>query len=260
MLSDKAKSDIADSLIEAKRKKKPAKRPSELYPDMTIEDAYAISSIVAERNTADGANLIGHKIGLTSMAMQRASNIHEPDFGYLFDTMLIEDGAKVSHDAYCTPRVELELTFRLGRALKGPNVGLLEAMDAIDCVIPSIEILDAHFEEPRKILDTVSDNGAAAGIVLGGKVFRPGEVDLRWVSGVLYRNTDIEETGVAMGVLGNPVLAVAWLANKLAPFDTALEPGHLVLSGSFVRPVWAGKGDTIRADFGPLGSLSVQFV
>jgi len=133
-------------------------------------------------------------------------------------------------------------------------------MKAIEYAIPSIEILDAHLEEPRQIFDTICDNGAAAGIILGGQIIKPFDVDLRWVSGALYRNTDIEETGVAMGVLGHPAMAVAWLANKLAPFDVTLEPGHMVLSGSFVRPVWAAKGDTIRADFGDLGALSVQFV
>ena len=115
-------------------------------------------------------------------------------------------------------------------------------------------------DEPRKIFDTVADNGAAAGIILGGRPIRPSDMDLRMVPGVLYRNAGIEETGVACGVLGHPAMGIAWLANKLAPFDVTLEPGHIMLSGSFVRPVWAQKSDTIRADFGELGSVSVQFV
>jgi 2-oxo-hept-3-ene-1,7-dioate hydratase len=158
------------------------------------------------------------------------------------------------------PRVECELTFVLGRPLQGPGVGLLEVMRATEYVVPSIEIIDARVDEPRKIFDTIADNGAAAGIVLGGRPVRPFDVDLRTIAGVLYRNADIEETGVACGVLGNPAMGVAWLANKLAPFGTVLEPGHIMLSGSFVRPVWADPGDTIRADFGDLGSVSVQFI
>jgi 2-oxo-hept-3-ene-1,7-dioate hydratase len=247
-------------LIEANKTKKQALRPSATWPDITIDDAYAISSAVAEKHMAAGARLIGHKIGLTSKAMQRASKIDEPDYGYLFDTMMVQDGAKVAHADYCVPRVECELTFILGSPLQGPGVDLLDVMRATEYVVPSIEIIDARIDEPRKIFDTISDNGAAAGIVLGGRPVRPFDVDLRTIAGVLYRNADIEETGVACGVLGNPALGVAWLANKLAPFGTVLEPGHLMLSGSFVRPVWADPGDTIRADFGDLGSVSVQFV
>jgi len=131
---------------------------------------------------------------------------------------------------------------------------------ATEYVIPSIEIIDARVQNPRKIYDTVADNGAAAGIVLGGRPVRPMEVDLRWVGAIFYRNSEIEETGIAAGVLNHPAMAVAWLANKLAAFDVSLQPGHMMLSGSFTRPVWANKGDTLHADFGPLGSVSVQFV
>ncbi len=247
-------------LIRANADKRQALRPSASWPGITIDDAYAISSEVARRREAEGARLIGHKIGLTSKAMQRASKIDEPDYGYLFDDMLVEDGATVEHANYCVPRVELELTFILGEALKGPGVGLIEVLRATEYVVPSIEIIDARVDEPRKIVDTIADNGAAAGIVLGGRAVRPLDVDLARVGGVLYRNSDIEETGVAAGVLGNPAMGIAWLANKLAPFGTVLEPGHMMLSGSFVRPVWAEPNDTIRADFGELGSVSVSFV
>jgi 2-oxo-hept-3-ene-1,7-dioate hydratase len=115
-------------------------------------------------------------------------------------------------------------------------------------------------QNPRKIFDTVADNGAAAGIVVGGRPVGPMDIDLRWVGGVMYRNSEIEETGVSAGVLGHPALGIAWLANKLAPFGGVLEPGNIMLSGSFIRPVWAEKGDTLHADFGPLGSVAVQFV
>jgi 2-oxo-hept-3-ene-1,7-dioate hydratase len=260
MMTEPERAEAVARLIEANETKQQALRPSATWPDITIDDAYAISSEVARRRMADGAKLIGHKIGLTSKAMQRSSKIDEPDYGYLFDDMLVEDGAKVAHANYCVPRVELELTFVLGKPLKGPGVGLLDVMRATEYVIPSIEIIDARVDEPRKIFDTIADNGAAAGIVLGGRPVRPFDVDLARVGGALYRNTDIEETGVACGVLGNPAMGVAWLANKLAPFGTVLEPGHMMLSGSFVRPVWAEPGDTLRADFGELGSVSVRFV
>jgi 2-oxo-hept-3-ene-1,7-dioate hydratase len=154
----------------------------------------------------------------------------------------------------------LELTFVLGRPLKGPGIGLLDVMRATEYVLPSMEIIDARVDEPRQIYDTIADNGAGAGIVLGGRPLRPHDVDLRMIPGILYRNVDIEETGVACGVMGHPANGVAWLANKLAAFDVTLQSGQLLLAGSFVRPVWADAGDTIRADFGEYGSVAVQFV
>ncbi len=260
MLTDEERQKAIETLIEAERTRVPAVQLSTTYPHIAIEDAYAISTAVTEYKVANGAKLIGHKVGLTSKAMQASSKIDEPDYGHLLDNMLIADGATVNHDAYCIPRVEPELTFILKQPLKGPGLGVVDVMRATDYVVPSIEIIDARVQNPRKIFDTVADNGAAAGIVLGGRPVRPDDVDLRWVGAAFYRNAGIEETGIAAGVLGHPALAVAWLANKLASFDIGLEAGHMVLSGSFTRPVWADKGDTLHADFGPLGGVAVQFV
>ncbi len=260
MLTEEERARAVDGLLESHRTKVQGQRPSEMFPNIQIEDSYAISSAVAAAKVKAGAKIIGHKIGLTSKAMQAASKIDEPDYGYLFDDLVLSDGAKVPFENFCVPRVEPELTFILKEPLKGPNVGLVDVLRATEYVVPSIEIIDARVTEPRKIFDTVADNGAAAGIVLGGRPVRPDEVDLRWVGAVFYRNSEIEETGLAAGVLGHPAMAIAWLANKLAPFDVTLKPGDLMLSGSFTRPVWAKKGDTLHADFGPLGSVAVQFV
>jgi len=253
------RSQAAKSLIQAEKERKPVVQLSKTWPDITLEDAYAIQALVNEMKVAQGSKTIGNKIGLTSKAMQQSSQIDEPDFGVLHDYMMIEDGAKVPFERFIIPRVEPELVFVLGKSLKGPGVGLLDVLRATEYVIPAIEIIDARVQNPRKIFDTVADNGAAAGLVLGGRPVGPMEVDLRWVSALLYRNADIEESGVAAGVLGHPAVAIAWLANKVAPFGTTLEPGRVMLSGSFTRPVWAKQGDTLRADFGPLGSLSIQF-
>jgi len=250
----------ADLLLMAEKERKPVVQLSKTWPDITIEDAYAISTEVTRRKIAAGAKLIGHKIGLTSKAMQQSSQINEPDYGHLLDNMLVADGAKVPHANYCVPRVELELAFVLAKPLKGPGVGLLDVLRATEYVVPSIEIIDARVQNPRKIFDTVADNGAAAGIVVGGRPVGPMDIDLRWVGGLMMRNSEIEETGVAAGVLGHPAMGVAWLANKLGSLGTPLEAGHLVLAGSFTRVVWAQPGDTIRADFGALGSISLQFV
>jgi 2-oxo-hept-3-ene-1,7-dioate hydratase len=192
--------------------------------------------------------------------MQRSSQIDEPDYGHLFDGMMIADGAKVPHERFCRPRVEIELAFIMGKPLKGPGIALPDVLRATEYVVPAMEIVDARMINPRKIFDTISDNGAAAGIVVGGRPVGPMDVDLRWVGGIMMRNSEIEETGLAAGVLGHPAMGVAWLANKLGSLGVTLEAGHLVLAGSFTRIVLAHKGDTIHADFGPLGGISLQFV
>lgn len=260
MLSEADRKKAAELLITAEAERKPIVQLSKTWPDITIDDAYAIQSEIVKHKIAGGAKIIGHKIGLTSKAMQQSSQINEPDYGHLFDYMLYDDGAKVQHANYCVARVELELAFVLGKALKGPGIGLLDVLRATEYIVPAIEIIDARVQNPRKIFDTVADNAAASGIVLGGRPIGPNDVDLRWVGGIMYRNSEIEETGLAAGVLGHPAMGIAWLANKVGRFGVTLEAGHLMLSGSFIRPVWANKDDTLRADFGTLGSVSVQFV
>jgi 2-oxo-hept-3-ene-1,7-dioate hydratase len=259
-LTEAEREEAAQLLLAAEKNCQPVKQLSGTWPHITFEDAYAIQGLVQQRKMAEGRKLIGHKVGLTSKAMQRSSQIDEPDYGHLLDDMMIADGAKIPHENYCRPRVEIELAFIMGKSLKGPGVGLAEVLRATEYVVPAIEIVDARLQDPRKIFDTVADNGAAAGIVIGGRPVGPLDVDLRWVGGIMYKNSEIEETGVAAGVLGHPALGVAWLANKLGQHGVALEPGHLVLAGSFTRVVFAGKGDTLHADFGPLGGIAVQFV
>ena len=259
MLSDAERNKAADILMAAERDRKQAVQLSITFPNIVIEDSYAISTIVAERKIAAGQKLIGHKVGLTSKAMQRSSMIDEPDFGFILDGQLIADGAKVKHADYCKPRVEVELAFIMGKRLLGPGVGLTDVLRATEYVVPALEIVDARLQDQRKITDTVADNGAAAGICMGGRPVRPMDVDLRWVGGIMYKNSEIEETGLAAGVLGHPALGVAWLANKLGQHGIALEPGHIVLAGSFTRVVFAQKGDTIHADYGPLGGIAIQF-
>ena len=260
MLSEADRRKAADILMAAQKDRKQATQLHVTFPDITIEDSYAISTEVSNRKIKAGARLIGHKVGLTSKAMQRSSMIDEPDYGYILDDQLIADGAKVKHADYCKPRVEVELAFVMGRKLQGPGVGLTDVLRATEYVIPAIEIVDARIQDQRKIVDTVADNGAAAGIAMGGRPVGPMDVDLRWVGGIMMRNSEIEETGVAAGVLGHPAMGVAWLANKLGTLGTPLEPGHVVLAGSFTRVVFAKKGDTLHGDFGALGGISVQFV
>ncbi len=260
MLSDADRHAAAQLLRVAERTCEPVKQLSSTWPDITIDDAYSIQNLVQKQKMSEGRQLIGHKVGLTSKAMQRSSAIDEPDYGHLLEDMLIADGAKVPHARFCAPRVEVELAFVLGKPLKGPRVRLTDVLQATDYVVPALEIVDARVMNPRKIFDTIADNGAAAGLVLGGRPVRPMDVDLRWVGGILYVNGEIEETGLAAGVLGHPAMGVAWLANKLGEHDVTLEAGHIILAGSFTRVIWARRGDTVLGDFGPLGSVAVQFI
>lgn len=260
MLSPDDIKAAVESLETAEKNRKQATQLSARWPNMTIEDSYAISTEWANRRKQKGATLVGYKVGLTSKAMQRSSQIGEPDFGFLFEDMIIPEGAKIPHANYCVPRVEIELSFVLAQDLRGPGVRLADVLRATEYVIPSIEIVDARIRDPRKIIDTIADNGASASIVLGGRPFRPMDVDLRWLGGILYCNGEIEETGLAAGVLGHPAMGVAWLANKLGLLGVTLEAGHLILTGSFTRVAFAKKGDVFHADFGTGGGIGVQFV
>lgn len=237
------------------------------YPEITFEDAYAIQKEWVAHKIAEGRKLIGHKIGLTSRAMQVSSNISEPDYGVLLDDMQFEEGSDIPFNRFIVPRVEVELAFILGKDLTGPNCTIFDVLDATDYIIPAIEIIDArlHNVDPetgitRKVFDTISDNAANAGIVLGGRPIKPHELDLRKISAILYRNGVIEESGVSAAVLNNPVKGVAWLANKLHPHGVSLKAGQIILGGSFTRPVPAQPGDTFHVDYDQLGSIAFRFV
>jgi 2-oxo-hept-3-ene-1,7-dioate hydratase len=260
MMTDADRKAAAEILLTAARTRTQAEQLSKRWPGINFDDAYAIQSETIRQRVTAGAKVIGHKIGLTSKAMQRSSGINEPDYGVLLDDMMYVDGAKIKAADFCVPRIEVELAFVLGKPLKGPGIGLIDVLRATEYVVPSLELIDARLKDPRKIFDTISDNGAAAGIVLGGRPVSANEVDLRWVGAALYQNGEIEETGLASGVMGHPAMGIAWLANKVGPHGITLQPGHTMLAGSFTRPIWVKAGDTVQADFGPLGNVAVQFV
>lgn len=260
-------SDLAGRLDRAEQSGSQISQFSLEHPGMTLEDGYAVSRAWVKQKLDGGRKVIGHKIGLTSRAMQRSSNVNEPDFGTLLDDMLFMDGTDIPMSRFIEPRVEVELAFILGKPLKGPNCTIYDVLAATEYVTPAIEIIDARIERidkatgvTRKVYDTISDNAANAGIVLGGRPVKPDALDLRWVSALLYRNGVIEESGVAAAVLNHPANGPAWLANKLAPHDEWLEPGQIILGGSFTAPVFARAGDSFHIDYGALGAISVRFV
>lgn len=236
-------------------------------PGITLEDGYAVQSAWADLKVAQGAAVVGHKIGLTSKAMQSQSVVDEPDYGVILDDTLYENGSPVPRGVFHAPRVEIELAFVLKKDLEGPRCTLFDVLRATEYICPAIEILNSRLEkidsvtgQKRTIVDSICANAGYGGLVMGGRPFRPDDgVDLAWIGGACVRNGEIEETGLASGVLGHPALAVAWLANKMAAHGTRLKAGEILLSGSFIRPVAARPGDTFQADFGPYGSVHCHF-
>jgi 2-oxo-hept-3-ene-1,7-dioate hydratase len=266
MLPAAVVTELAQKLYWARKDRVQLRHFSKDYPQMTIEDGYAIQRAWVQLELADGHIIKGRKIGLTSRAMQQASQITEPDYAPLMDDMFFESGAEVPIERFIAPRVEVELAFVLNKPLRGPSVTLVDVLEATAYVTPALEIIDARIEQfdrdtnaPRKVFDTIADFAANAGVVPGGRQVPPDGLDLRWVGALLYKNAVIEETGLAAGVLDHPATAVAWLANKIARYDEGLRAGDIVLSGSFTRPTTAKQGDALRADFGPLGTISVRF-
>jgi 2-oxo-hept-3-ene-1,7-dioate hydratase len=267
MFSETLIAQLAAELNQSEKTRTQVEHISKRYPEMTIEDGYAISKAWVALKIKEGRVAKGHKIGLTSRAMQQSSQINEPDYGTLLDDMFFPEGSDIPFNRFIAPRVEVELAFVLGKRLQGPNVTIFDVLAATDYVVPAIEIIDARIEQfdrhtkaPRKVFDTISDNAANAGIILGGRPVKPDAIDLRWVSALLYKNGVIEESGVAAAVLNHPANGVAWLANKLAPWGEFLEAGEVVLGGSFTRPTAALAGDTFHADYGSLGAIAFRFV
>jgi 2-oxo-hept-3-ene-1,7-dioate hydratase len=258
---------LARELYEARKSRTQLRHFSKRHPGMSIEDGYAVQRAWVALEIADGRLVKGRKIGLTSRAMQQSSQIDEPDFAPLMDDMFFASGGDIPAQRFIAPRIEVELAFILGKPLKGPGVTLFDVLSATEWVSPAIEIIDARIEQfdrdtkaPRKVFDTISDFAANAGIVLGGRPVKPDAVDLRWVGAMLFKNGVIEETGLAAAVLNHPGNGVAWLANKIAPYGEQLNAGEVILGGSFTRPATAVAGDTLQADYGPLGVVSFRFV
>ncbi|HEY6451564.1 MAG TPA: 2-oxo-hepta-3-ene-1,7-dioic acid hydratase [Steroidobacteraceae bacterium] len=257
----------AEALHSAERNRLQLRQLSLRHPSMRIADAYAVQRAWVDIKLAEGRSLRGHKIGLTSRAMQLASQINEPDYGDLLDDMFFGSGADIPFRRFIAPRVEVELAFVLKRPLSGPDCTLAKVLEATECVMPAAEIIDARIEQldretrrPRTVVDTIADNAASAGVVLGDRQVGPQEIDLRWVAALLTRNAVIEDSGVAAAVLNHPGNGVAWLANKLHPHGRSLCAGQVILGGSFTRAVAAGAGDSFLIDYGPLGSIGFRFI
>ncbi len=256
----------AADLLQAERTREQIGLLSLRHPEMGMDDAYEVQKAIYRQKLAEGRRVIGWKIGLTSKAMQYALNIDIPDSGILFDDMAFENGSTVPAGRFIQPRIEAEIAFVMHSAVGGEGVSREDVIAATDYVVPSIEILDTRIQrvdpetgKARTVFDTISDNAANAGVVLGDERHAIGAFDLRWVGALTFRNGEIEETGLGAGVLNDPVESVVWLARRMAQYGQSIEPGQVILSGSFIRPVECPSGADIHADFGAFGSVDISF-
>jgi 2-oxo-hept-3-ene-1,7-dioate hydratase len=266
MLPPEVIQNLSERLDNAERTREPMRHFTLEYPEMTIEDGYAVQAAWVSRKLSKGRVKKGHKIGLTSRVMQEGAGINEPDYGVLLDDMFYYDGAIIEVSRFIAPRVEVELCFLMGKPLSGPGCTIFDVLNAAAYVSPALEIIDTRFyrfdpdnNRPRKIMDTVADNAASAAVVIGGRPIRPTDVDLRWVSAICYRNETIEESGVAAAVLNHPANGVAWLANRISNYGDRIDAGEIILAGSFTHSIPASAGEVYHCDYGPLGSISCRF-
>lgn len=266
MISEHEAAAEAALLDQAERDATQIRQTTEAHDGLTLDDAYVIQAAWQQIKLARGETLVGHKIGLTSRAMQAVMNITTPDSGFLTDKMVFEPDTELRAADFCDPKLEIELAFVLGSDLEGADLAVEDVLDVTEYVVPAVELIaarsfrkDPNSGRTRTVVDTIADNAADAGIIMGGSRVAPREVDLRWVGALGSRNGVIEETGVAAGVLGHPAEGIVWLARRYSEQGLRLEAGQIILAGSFTRPIDIRPGDDFHFDYGPLGSFEMRF-
>ena len=260
MQSEQVLSELADDLWQAEQTGVPVEPLTKRHPGLEIDDAYAIQSLNIDRHIAQGAQVCGRKVGLTSLPMQELLGVKEPDYGVLLDHMFVEDGDEVALDRLLQPRVEAELAFVMERDLAGPGVTAARALTAIAGALPAVEIVDSRVADWQiKLVDTVADNASSGLLVVGGNLRKVTDIDLRLVGVMVTRHGELVDTGAGAAVLGNPARCVAWLANKLASFGASLRAGDVILPGAVHRMISVTPGDVFRAEFAHLGTVTARF-
>lgn len=256
---------LAGDIVQARALRQVVRQCSKRYPDMTVHEAYAVQHAVIAQELARGRSVKGRKIGLTSRATQLSFQAQEPTHALLLDDMLVDDGSALPAQRFISPRVEAELAFVLGKPLRGPGLGFWDVLQAVAWAMPALEIIDArmHLVDPetrgaRTVVDQIADYGTCAGMVTGASAVDPRGLDFKRVGAIVRRDGVVEETGLCLGVMNHPLLAVAWLANHLGAQGQGLAAGELILAGAFTRPVPMAPGQTVQVDFGLLGTLSVH--
>lgn len=252
--------EAADELLGAYVSRSPVAPLTVSRPDLSVSDAYAVQLAQVAAWTREGAVVKGHKVGLTSAAMQRQLGVDQPDFGHLTDAMFLSEGSTADIGRFLQPKAEPEIAFVLGRPLQGPGVTVAEALAAVDFMLPALEIIDSRIADWKITLaDTIADNASSGAVVLGGRPVRPEALDLALTGCLLHRNGRLEGTGAGGAVLGSPVNALVWLANAVGPLGVTLEAGHVVLPGSVCAAIPFGQGDTVSASFDRIGAVSITF-
>jgi 2-keto-4-pentenoate hydratase len=260
MLSVEIRDELAADLAQAERSREPIAPLTSAYPDIDVVDAYEIQLINIRQRVAEGARVLGHKVGLSSLAMQQMMGVDEPDYGHLLDEMQVFEDTPVKSGRYLYPRVEVEVGFILAADLPGAGCTEDDVLAATEALAPSIELIDTRITDWEIALcDTIADNASSAGFVLGEARVSPRELDVKSIDAVLTRNGEVVTEGRSDAVLGNPVTAVAWLARKVESFGVRLRKGDIVLPGSCTRAIDARAGDNFVADFAGLGSVRLSF-
>jgi 2-keto-4-pentenoate hydratase len=261
MLSPADRRVAAMALLAAERDRVPIPPLRDTFAGLDLDDAYAIQALILGEKLAAGGILRGHKVGLTSKAMQDMLGVDQPDYGFLLDTMLVHDGGTVDASRLCAPRIEPEVAFVLGDTLPAVGCTVADVLRATAFVSPALEIIDSRVAAWNiRLLDTVADNASSCRVVLGARATPVAGLDLRTLGAVLRRNGEIAETGAMGAVLGNPALAVAWLANTLGRYGVGLGAGQIVLPGACTRAIPVQPGDHVEATFAGLGRVGVRFV
>ncbi len=252
---------MARELYTAEKRRQTLRPLTEEYAGIDIADAYRIQLCLIDMKKAEGAKVVGKKIGLTSKAMQKMLNVDQPDYGHIFESMMVEDGDHFPTKELIQPKIEPEIAFILDRDLKGPGITAIQVLAATAFVLPALEIIDSRIEGWKiKLCDTIADNASSARVVLGGPPRRVDQLDLRLVGMVMEKNGDVVQTGAGAAALGHPANAVAWLANAVGSFGVTLNAGEVIMPGALCGATDVAEGDTIRASFSGLGSVSVRFV
>ena len=260
MLSDSLRTEVAARLAEAERDRSPIAPLRETYADLDVVDAYEIQLLNIRRRIAEGATIKGHKVGLSSHAMQEMMGVDEPDYGHLLSDMEVFEDRPVSVGRYCMPRVEVEVAFILGETLPGEGCTVEDVLRCTDFIAPAIELIDSRIADWKiGLFDTISDNASSCGVILGKERVKPSDIDVAAIDATLDINGQRVAEGTSGAVLGDPTIAVAWLANKVASFGVRLEKGHVVLPGSCTRAYDVKPGDDVVATFKGLGSVSLKF-
>jgi 2-keto-4-pentenoate hydratase len=257
---EQSRDQIAGMLLDAYASRQPVEPLTEKYADLTLEDAYEIQLLQVQRWRHEGARIRGHKVGLTSAAMQRQLGVDQPDYGHLLDGMFWLENEPIPAARFLQPRVEPEIAFVLAGELRGPGVTVADAIGAVGFVLPALELIDSRIRDWRiSLLDTIADNASSAGVILGSSPVPLAGADLRLAGCNLHKNGQLAGTGAGGAVLGSPLTALVWLANTVGERGVVLGPGQVILPGSVTAAIPVGPGDTVTATFAGLGSVTARF-